>query len=108
MTNCGPYCSNARFFGSTQFAERSLFALDMKDLFIEEFFTVLFTALLVIELRFVSSHDVQFLVQQTSATLEHCICRSCIDVFFSYTSLIRPQCTVLNALTHNVTKPSIQ
>jgi len=74
MTTCVPYCSNAHFFGTTQFAERSLFALDMKDLFIEEFFTVLFTALLVI--------DVQFLVQQTSATLEHCICRSCIDVFF--------------------------
>jgi len=76
MTNCGPYGSNAHFFGTTHYAERSLFSLDMKDLFIEEFFTVLFTALLVTELCFVSSHDVQFLVQQTFATLERCVCRS--------------------------------
>jgi len=55
MTNCGPYGSNAHSFGTTQYAERSLFTLDMKDFFIEAFFTVLFTALLVIGFRFVSS-----------------------------------------------------
>lgn len=45
----------AHSFGTTQYPVRSMFALDMKDLFIEELFTFLFTAVLVIELRFVSS-----------------------------------------------------
>lgn len=84
MTNCGPYGNYAHSFGTTQYPERSMFALDMKDLFIEELFTFLFTAVLVIELRFVSS------MMCSSWYNRHPEQQSAVNADSASTPLIRP------------------